>query len=456
MTAATERDARPGPWHRRSLALWSVLGLLVVACGGSGGSSTADVRTAGALIGPQGGTIAFPPGRNAGVSLTVPPGAVLVPTQITIEAEASNPRIVSMFPVYRVQPRGLTLALPATVSVRIGDGLVDAEGHSAAVCFQEGVLGEAWQALLDSEVDDATQCVRARTQRLGDFVAWSGGLHRLTTQEFMLLDPAVPTRGDLVGGLVITIPNGGFEVPVGRGSLASFWSSPASDNVLIVPGLLGSPLDFLGSQDLPAALGPGTKNIVLLAYPTGRGVAATANWLYDEIRAHRQPGFGCTIVGHSMGGLIGRYLLEQSADDTTRAGWQPTDAPLTDTVTQLVLLGVPNAGSEFGDELVNGLLPNVPAAQRYLLQAVHDISYQPDAIALRMNAAYVDNATRYHVLYGDLGSGTDGVVTVASALALPLVPPESAWMWTAQHDQLHVLAASLGIVARIDLLLSAP
>ena len=456
MKVPPDREAIRGQRQRCARASWAAIGLLLAACGGGGGATTAEVGVVGAVIGPAGGVVAFPAGRHAGVELIVPPGALLVPTNITIEAEVSNPRIVSLFPVYRVEPRGLTLAAPATVSVRIGDGLVDAEGHSAAVCFHEGVVGEPWQALLDSEVDEATRCVTAKTSRLGDFVAWSGGLHRLTTQEFALLDPAEPTRVDLVGGLVITIPNGGFAAAIGRGSLASFWQSPASDNVLILPGLLGSPVDFLGNQDLIAALGPGTKNIVLLAYPTGRGVAATANWLYDQIQAHRQQGFGCTIVGHSMGGLIGRYLLERSADDRARAGWQPSDVPLTDTVARLVLLGVPNAGSEFGDDLVAGLLPNVPSAQRYLVQAVHDISYQPDAIALLMNASYVDNATRYHVLYGDLGGGTDGVVTVASALALPLVAPESASLWIAQHDQLHVLAASLGIAAHIDLLLAAP
>ena len=89
-------------------------------------------------------------------------------------------------------------------------------------------------------------------------------------------------------------------------------------------------------------------------------------------------------------------------------------------------------------------------------QAVFDIGYRPDSIVLQMNAAYVDNATRYHVIFGDIGGGTDGVVSVASALALPLFPPETAAQFPAQHDDLHVFAGQNGIAARIGQLLQGP
>lgn len=450
-----ERWARHRP--RAQCALLLLLAGVAAACGGGGAAApTPQVRLLSATIGPEGGRLAFPAGPHEGVALDVPPGAVAAPVQFSLEADVRNARVLSMFPVYRCEPRTLAFAVPVTMTIRIGDGLVDADGSSAAVCFQQPAADGPWRVQHDSVVTVGARTVSTQTERLGDFVAWSGGLHRLLTQEFTLLDPATPTRGEVVAGVAITIANGSLALPIGRGSLASFWASPAHENVLVVPGLLGSPLDFLGAQDLIASLAPTTRNIVLLAYPSGRGVAAIANELYDLIQANRQPGFGCSIVGHSLGGLVGRYLLERSASDPTRAGYQPGDPSLADTVRHLVLLGVPNAGSDLGDDLVGGLWPNVPPAERFLLQSAHDISYQPDALGRLLTAGYVDNATRYHLVYGDRGDGSDGVVTVASTLALPLLPPETLAPFVADHGQLHMLAQSLGITALLDQLLQAP
>lgn len=436
-----------------------LLGSLLVACGGGGGSSAPvpEVRLAEAVIGAEGGTLAFTSGPHAGVRLVVPAGAVATPTLFSIEAAARNAEVVSIFPVYRFEPRGLDFGTsPATVTFLASESLFDANGTSSAACFTQPELAGPWSVRFDAVVDPTVRTVTASTTRLGDFVAWNGLLHRLMTQAFGVIDPSSATAGDAVGGVPITVPSGRLSLFIGRGSLASFWSSPAAENVLILPGLLGSPVDYLGLQDLIPTLSPTVRNIVVLSYPSGRGVAATANALYDEIAARRQPGFGCSIIGHSLGGLVGRHLLERSADDPQRPGYLEADESFAAIVPHLVLLGVPNAGADLGDELAASLLPNVPPAEYPLLQAVFDIGYRPDTIVLQMNAAYVDNATRYHVIFGDIGGGTDGVVSVASALALPLFPPETAAQFPAQHDDLHVFAGLNGIAARIDQLLQGP
>jgi hypothetical protein len=441
-------------WQRaRGSAAWLAFCALA-ACGGGGGAATVgDVRTVTATIGAEGGTLAFPGGSHAGVALVVPPGAVAAPTTFAITA-AANPQVLSLFPLYRFEPGGVELAVAASATVRVAEPLRK-NGGAGAVCFQQRASGEPWCAL-PTQIDGSAGFATATTTRLGDIVAWNGGLHRLLTQEFALLDPAVATPVEDVAGVPVILAGGSASLNIGRGSLASFWSSPAAANVLIVPGLIGSPIDYLGPQDLIATLPPSVQNVVLLAYPTGRGVAATANWLYDEILARRQPGFGCAIVGHSMGGLVARHLLERSASDPQRAGFTPQDPSLAGIVSQLVLLGVPNTGCDLGDDLVAAMLPNVPAAERFLLQGAHDISFQPDAIALQMTGAYVDNATRYHAICGDIGGGTDGVVSVVSALALPLAQPESAWQYFVQHDDLHRLAGSNGVALRITAMLQTP
>jgi pimeloyl-ACP methyl ester carboxylesterase len=443
---------------KASHRLWPLL-LLATACGGGGGGGSVEVPeavTAAAVIGPEGGTVAVTEGPHTGVSLTVPVGAVAIPTRFTITVDVGNPAILSLFPVYRFAPRDVVAASGTfTVIVRGGDPLFET-GGADSVCFRQDAPGAVWNVVPDGTVDLANQRVTSRSDRLGDFVAWNGSLHRLFTTQRTLLDPAVPTPGENLGNVPVLVPNGSVPLVVGRGSLASFWSSPASANLLIVPGLIGSPIDFLWPDDLVASLAPGVQNIVLLSYPSASGVAATANALYDEIVARQRPGFGCSIVGHSMGGLVARYLLEQSHLDRARTAYLPTDVALAPRVKDLVLLGVPNAGADLGSAIVATLLPRIPASEQVLLQAAIDISYRADAVTMRMNASYVDNATRYHILYGDVGGASDGVVTVASTLALPLFGPETAQQFAVNHDDLHGKAALNGIATRIDAILQMP
>lgn len=441
-------------------ALGALLACAVAtACGGGGSAAPSvqpqDPAIASATIGPEGGDVVFADGPHAGIGLSIPAGALTAATPIVLRAEAPSDAILGLFPVFRVEPRGLPLLAPASLIVRAAPQLAQAGGGLSATCLLQPRAADAWQPLATAVVDSGARTVAASTTWLGDFAALNASLHRLFTQPFALLDPATPTRAETIAGGDAVFAAGSVALTVGRGSLASFWNSPAAANVIVLPGLFGSPVDYLGSADLVAALPASVQNVVVLSYPSGRGVAATANALYDLIAARRQEGFGCAIVGHSMGGLVGRYLVEQSHTDALRAGWQAGASTLAGVVAQLVLLGVPNAGCDIGEQLVATMVATSPAAERPKVQAALDLSYRSDAITARMNALYVDNATRYHVVYGDLGGG-DGVVTVASALALPLGPGESATAFPAFHDGLHTLAGVNGVAAHVGALLQTP
>jgi pimeloyl-ACP methyl ester carboxylesterase len=432
----------------------AVLLAALAACDGGNRSTVTASSANEAVIGPEGGTLVLAAPPHEGVALTVPAGAVAAPTRFSIEP-VTHPAILSLFPVYRFEPTDVALAAPVQVTVRAGDALFATSSGAGIACFCQPAPGSAWLALDDSVLDAGSRLVTASALRLGDVVAWNGSLHRLFTQDRGVVDPAVPAMARTFD-VPVLVANGELAVQVGRGSLASFWSSPAAANVLIVHGFLGSPIDFTEASDIAGGLPPSVANVVLLSYPSSPGVATAANALYDLILRERGPGFGCSIVGHSMGGLVARYLLERSADDPARAGHDPADEPLGATVAHLVMLGVPNAGSELGNGLSLTLLPHVPAAELPLLQAVVDLSYRPDSITMQLNAAYVDNPTRYHVVYGDLGSGSDGVVTVASATALPLFGPETSAGFAVDHDGLHRAAGANGIAAHVGALLQAP
>jgi len=431
--------------------------VVATACGGGGTSPVQpqDPAIASATIGPEGGQVVFADGPHAGIGVSIPAGALTAPTPIELRAHAPSDAVLGLFPVFRVEPRGLPLLAPASVIVRAAPQLAQSGGGLSATCLLQPRLADAWQPLPTTVVDGGARTVAASTTWLGDFAALNASLHRLFTQPFALLDPASPTRAETIEGGAAVFAAGSVVLTVGRGSLASFWNSPAAANVLVLPGLFGSPVDYLGSADLVAALPPSVQNVVVLSYPSGRGVAATANALYDLIAARQQAGFGCAIVGHSMGGLVGRYLVEQSHADALRSGWQAGAPSLASAVAHLVLIGVPNAGCDIGEQLVATMVVPAPSSEQHKVQAALDLSYRSDAITARMNALYADNATRYHVVYGDLGGG-DGVVTVASALALPLGPGETAMAFPTFHDALHALAAINGVAAHVVALLQAP
>lgn len=450
-------------WGLRTLGCSLLAVTALTSCGGGGGGGGSapppieptDQVIAEGVIGPSGGTLSIASGANAGLSLTVPAGVVAVETNFRALLVRSHPDVPSLFPVYRFEPASLDLsAAPVTITIPAGDVLFDS-GTPALSLFRRADEMTPWSAMTGTVVDGPARTVTATATRLGEFVASNGILHRLFTQELRIYDPAVPVASEFLAGSEVAIENGTTMRTVGVGSLASFWNSPANDNVLILHGVIGSPLDFLGVEDLVANLALSKDNVVLMSYPSARGIAYVANELYDLINRNRKPGFGCSIVGHSIGGLIGRYMIEQSPTDTARAGYTSGDGTFDSFVDQLIMLGPPNAGAK-ASTLPFAMFESVlPAAERNLLQVAVDLSEEPGSLPLVMNQNYSDNETRYHIIYGDLGTGTDGVVTTASALALPVTAPETSTLFLAPHDDLHLRATSLGIAVWIGTLMQS-
>lgn len=449
-------------WGFCSLTCCATAAIAFASCGGGGGGGGGpapiepkDLVIGEASIGPTGGTLTIGSGANAGLSLTVPAGAVSVATNFRALLDLDRADLPSQFPVYRFEPASLDLsAVPVTVTVPAGDVLFDGGTPALSLFARSDDMAE-WSAMNNSVVDGSARTVTASVARLGEFVASNGILHRLFTQELRIHDPAKPVASEFLFGSEVAIQNGTIMRTVGAGSLASFWNSPAHDNALILHGVIGSPLDFLGVEDLVANLALTKSNVVLLSYPSARGIAYVANELYDLIALKRRAGFGCSIVGHSIGGIIGRYLIEQSHTDPTRPGFRAGDASFEDLVDQLIMLGPPNAGAQSSTLPLAAFEAALPESERALLQVAMDLGEQPGSLPLVMNQLYVDNATRYHIVYGDLGSGSDGVVTTASALALPLAGPETATLFLAPHDDLHQRATSLGIATWIGTLMQA-
>jgi pimeloyl-ACP methyl ester carboxylesterase len=433
--------------------------VLLSSCGGGGGggpvpTAPSDPIIGEVLIGPMGGSLIIATGEDAGLALTVPAGAVAVQTRFRVLRDISNGVVPSLFPLYRIEPESLDFSsTPVTVTVPFSAELQS--GASSLTMFTRVDEESQWQAKINTTVNAMAGTITAQVTQLGEFLAWQGSLHRLFTQELRFCDPAVPEASEFLNGTQVAVENGSVLQTVGQGSLASFWNSSSSANVLILHGVFGSPLDFLGAEDLVANLGLIRSNVVLLSYPSARGIAYAANELYDLIAQNKKPGFGCSIVGHSIGAMVARYMLEQSAHDPARRGIQNGNTALEGVVDNLVMLGVPNAGAQASTLPFAAIAAKLPESERWLLQVGEDLGEEPGSLPFVMNASYINNATRYHIIYGDIGNGSDGVVTTASALALPVAAPESATLFTVAHDDLHQRATSLGIAVWIGTLLQA-
>lgn len=432
--------------------------LMLPSCGSGGASETgtvvpSDVVVGEAVIGPDGGVLQVLTGDDAGVFLEVPSGAVAFNTRFRVLRVVQHEQVPSPFPVYRVEPSALDFSgEPVTLTMPASGELFQA-GAPSLTMFARNGSGSPWRAITDTAVDVVARTITADVTRLGEFLAWEGSLHRLFTQELRLYDPAIPVASASLFGSQAAVENGAVLNTVGSGSLASFWNSSSSDNVLILHGVFGSPLDFLGEEDLIANLKLTKSNVVLLSYPSARGIAYLANELYNLIEANRKPGFGCSIVGHSIGGLIARYMLERSATDPARNGFNDGDNSMDQFVDKLVMLGVPNAGASQITFAFERLQSSLTGPDLSLVQISQDLNELPSSLPILMNANYVDNATLYHLIYGDLGTGTDGVVTTASALALPLTSPATATLFNSGHDDLHLRATSTGVAIWLGTLL---
>ncbi len=92
-----------------SLLTLAVVGLLATGCGGAG-------RTSGS-VGPAGGTVS----TASGISLRVPAGALARETELRIvELEPGSGKMARV----ALEPRGLALGAPASLSFKVEDGNV--------------------------------------------------------------------------------------------------------------------------------------------------------------------------------------------------------------------------------------------------------------------------------------------------------------------------------------------
>lgn len=173
--------------------------------------------------------------------------------------------------------------------------------------------------------------------------------------------------------------------------------------VILIHGLAGSRWNWVGMRQLLQRNG---YHVINLSYASRQQTiersAQSIIPAVDECKQkQRHP---VHLVGHSMGGLLIRYYLQQHGD----VG-----------VGRVVMLGTPNQGSELSDPEVS-VLPHERAVAGWLGPAVPQLSTRPDGFIARLSEPSVPTGiiagylTPVPWLNRRFNTANDGLVAVYS------------------------------------------
>ncbi|MBL8732296.1 MAG: hypothetical protein JNN13_08005 [Planctomycetes bacterium] len=196
--------------HSCSLAL--LLLLPFAACHGSGSSSTSTVL-ASATIGPAGGIVVVSEGRQAGLQLIVPAGALTSAEQVRVldgipRGVSSVSQAILPGDPFVIEPLGLTLTIPATLRapfrvervVRTAPGNVRARRSTDTSYIDYSPIAidlDAGYATFELRVFGRMQIVEAEARSLTDYVPANGTVQLEGGASFTV--EGAPTTGPFVG-----------------------------------------------------------------------------------------------------------------------------------------------------------------------------------------------------------------------------------------------------------------
>ena len=179
-------------------------------------------------------------------------------------------------------------------------------------------------------------------------------------------------------------------------------SPPKSACVLLIHGLAGSGWNWLGLRQLLQRHG---YHVVIVRYPSRQqSIEVSAQALQPAIqtclKSNHHP---VHLVGHSMGGLLIRYYLQQYGSAN---------------IDRVVMLGTPNHGSELSDPAQQR--PHERAAAGWLGPAVAQLSTAPNGFIAQLAEPSVPTGiiagylTPTPWLNRRFNSANDGLVAVYS------------------------------------------
>ncbi len=417
-------------------ARFALLSVLVAGCARIERSAGLEPNTGRRLVAraavsaSEGGVVAPRHASDlfANVRLSVPPRALAVDQELEIWVRFGDARLPSVVQTFELEPLGLELALPATLTIEYAEGYA----QTAGAVWSELQIS-AWSFDSDpsrdldllpiSDRDIEANLVTTRVDRLATCFCMHSELRALTLPIAQIVDPALPMQAEIVDGLPVESAHGSRGFRIGRGTLEGFFAGLPSRNLLVVPGIFGDALHVTGDEgllpeDVTAGLNPDFDNIVVFRYPAGRAIRENGNRLYDVIATRAAPGFQFSALAHGGGGLVLRWALERAHADPSRAGFRPEDPALGELCDRAVFLGTPNGGAPVVALRFDAILAASQTNDRRFVQGLADLIPDQSSLIDELNADPAVGHTSYFSIAGDVaGGGSDGLVEVSSALA---------------------------------------
>ena len=146
--------------HRVTRSLLLCLAITLVSCSDDGdpaGPDPGPITQATKTIPPTGGSIQVENEDGVALNVTLPSGAVLAPTPVTLRAVAAPNGTQARF---TIEPAGLDLLAPATITVTIPDGVTIDETSGLSLVSGESIR-------VPTDVDLGTRTLRATLYHLG-------------------------------------------------------------------------------------------------------------------------------------------------------------------------------------------------------------------------------------------------------------------------------------------------
>lgn len=264
---------------------------------------TAPAPVTSVTIGPEGGRVALPLHNGLGqASIKFPPGALTEPTTITIAPGLHNAalpdRAFPVGPYVRLEPKGLTLAKPALVTLPVYPELRGAFGQDAKFVKVWLKGPEKWE--LYEQVNAGDGFVTIETQRLD--VAGAG----------VKMPPALTTDPNCLASGACTAANVGVTTNVDTTCSDAYCIATleAPTRVPLIPRLVAG-AGYVSWLDL--ADGPDVANVEVCAhkvtvngaiqYDAWQPLAVALDRVWDTLRARGAVDEAGQLTVAQLGGL---------------------------------------------------------------------------------------------------------------------------------------------------------
>jgi hypothetical protein len=391
-------------------------------------------------IGPAGGSIrvAATGSRLDGAELRFPVGAMSSTSLIEVEQNELGIMLPEGALSFDCEP-GQAFVVPVTLSLPLDRELLSAYASSPEdmrVYHFDDLQG--WIEMPGSRLVEGGAKIEVETSHFSRFAVFSGAVSWAVPSRWI---PVLIGLGLLKAGVVTlqSISNAIARLNQPQRLIVLHGDGvcrPGEKAALIVHGLLSSAAAFVEAGGLADGLTQRYSDIFAYEYPSGGSIIFNALGLSQAVGGNVglrfREGSTMDIYAHSMGGLVSRFCLETAF---VAGMWgRGVSCP------SLATLGTPHYGSTAS---VPEMLADNSIA-RWILKRLRFMSRTQGFRDLMPRSSFIswsrgsmaNEWVDYHLVAGNEGGDSDGVVSMTSALPLHL-PAKSRNVVPYGHSEMH-------------------